>query len=464
MKKYITHILLFALIFQPYRLYAGFGEFSIADEEKLGKQFSIFVKSSLPIIYEPEIQQYMDTIVKRITKGLPPHPYTFKIYMISDPAVNAFATPGGYIFVHTGLMIAMENESQLAGVISHEIAHITNRHIAKRIERSQKITVTSLLTGLAGLALGPAGIGVLLGSLSVGQNSMLYFSRIDESEADKAGIQYLVQAGYNPFGLSQSFEIIRKSMLHKGIGNPPIYLSTHPNVSERIQSTYTQASTFSSEIQKRIIDNTNFEKIKLLIRARYDLQERALALLKDETSCLALLGKGIIYKRMKQYAISDRWFTQALTCNPSEQIGYREAGIMAFESNNFEKSQNLLIQAHLMDPNDYFSTFYLARLYSEKKEHEQSIQLFQQVLKQLPEDIEVQYYYGRELGFAGKIALGNIHLAYSSIYANRLRRAKHFIEQAKIHTTSHEQDELTAVENLYKEREDFFKQSKIPIE
>ena len=106
------------------------------------------------------------------------HPYTFKIYMISDPAVNAFATPGGYIFVHTGLMIAMENESQLAGVISHEIAHITNRHIAKRIERSQKITVTSLLTGLAGLALGPAGIGVLLGSLSVGQNSMLYFSRI----------------------------------------------------------------------------------------------------------------------------------------------------------------------------------------------------------------------------------------------------------------------------------------------
>lgn len=456
--------MIICVLFSPHTLYASFGDFSLADEEKLGKQFSIFVKSSLPIIYEPEIQHYMDTIIQRLTKDLPSNPYTFKIYMIYDPSINAFATPGGYIFVNTGLFLAMENENQLAGVIAHEIAHITNRHIAKRIERTQKITVTSLLTGLAGLALGPAGIGILLGSLGVGQNSMLYFSRIDESEADKAGMQYLVQAGYNPFGLSQSFEIIRKSMLHKGIGNAPVYLSTHPDVRERVQSTYTQATTFSSEIQKRIIDNTAFNNLKVLIRARYDIPERARALLSDDTSCNGLLAKGIVYKRLKEYTKSDEFFTQALTCNPSIQVGYREAGIMAFESNNFEKAQNLLIQATLMDTTDYFSLFYLARLYSEKKEHEQSIALFKQVHKQLPEDIEVNYYYGRELGLSGKPSLGNIYLAYSAIYANRLRRAKHFIEQAKISIQPQEQEELDAVEALYKEREDFFKENKIPIE
>ncbi|MDE7469084.1 MAG: M48 family metalloprotease [Desulfovibrionaceae bacterium] len=460
----MTYLVFFISLLFSFPLYAGFGNFSLADEEKLGKQFSVFVKSSLPIIYEPEIQEYMDKIVQRLTKDLPSNPYTFKIYMISDPAINAFATPGGYIFVHTGLFLAMENESQLAGVIAHEIAHITNRHIAKRIERTQKITLTSLLTGLAGLALGPAGIGVLLGSLGVGQNSMLYFSRIDEGEADKAGMQYLVQAGYNPFGLSQSFDIIKKNMTHKGIGNAPIYLSTHPDVSERVQSTYTQATTFSTAIQERVIDNSEFTKLKLLIRARYDLPERAHALLNNDTSCNALLGKGIVYKRNKQYAKSNELFTQALTCDPTNQITYREGGIMAFESNDFDTAKNLLIQAILIDRNDYFSLFYLARLYSETKEHEQSIQLFKQVSEQLPEDIEVHYYYGRELGFAGKVGLGNIHLAYSAIYANRLRRAKHFIEQAKVHIQPEEDIELNKVESLYNERESFFKENGIPIE
>lgn len=461
MKRCILVLILTIVCIRPYIVYAGFGDFSIADEEKLGKQFSIFVKSSLPIIYEPEIQQYLDTVVHRITKGLPSNPYTFKIYLIYDSAVNAFATPGGYIFVHTGLLLAMENESQLAGVIAHEVAHITNRHIAKRIERTQKVTLASLLTGLAGLALGPAGIGILLGSLGVGQNSMLYFSRIDEGEADKAGMQYLVQAGYNPFGLSQSFEIIKKTMIHKGIGNPPIYLSTHPDVSERVQSTYAQATTFAQAIQERMPDNSAFQRIKTLVRARYDLPERALALIQGE-SCISLLAKGIVYKRKQQYAQSDDFFTKALHCDPTNEIAYREAGIMAFESNNIKKAESLLIQATIIDRNDYFATFYLARLYSEKKEHDKSIQLFQRVLKQLPDDIEVHYYYGRELGYAGKVTQANIHLAYSAIYANKLRQAKHFIEQAK--ATAQEKDELSAIEELYKNREQFFKDNGIPIE
>ncbi|MGL4722029.1 MAG: beta-barrel assembly-enhancing protease [Desulfovibrionaceae bacterium] len=453
-KKTLILCILFCFLFHNIPLYA----FSIADEEKLGKQFSVFVKTYLPIIYDPTIAQYVENVVASIVSTLPPTPYTFTAFVINDPSVNAFATPGGYIFINTGLLLAMENEDQLAAVISHEIGHITNRHIASRIERSSKITLFSLLVGLAGLALGPPGIAILLGSLGASHNASLYFSRLDESEADKSGMQYLVRAGYNPYSLSESFAILRKNMLLSGSGTFPIYMSTHPEIADRVNHTKIQAETFSQEIQKRSPKMTSFKRVQNFVRAKYDIPKRAIALLHSDTACEKIFLNAIIHSRMQERSYAKEYFDKALLCSSNNALFYREAAIFYFDSNDIDTADTLLTQALFLNPKDSFSLFYLARVKEEKKENALSKQLYSSVLNFFPEDPEVHYYYGRILGKTGEEFSGYIHLAYSSLYLNNLEKTGLYRKQAETLIQSENQRNTFKIfDTLYQERVLFIK-------
>ncbi len=112
-----------------------FKEFSIRDEKELAKEFEILVKSRLPIIEDPEIKSYVRSVVDRIIAKVPPQPFDFETNVIYSPVLNAFATPGGYVCVYSGLLVNIEDEDSLAGILSHEVAHVTQRHIASRIDR-----------------------------------------------------------------------------------------------------------------------------------------------------------------------------------------------------------------------------------------------------------------------------------------------------------------------------------------
>lgn len=450
--------------------------FSIADEEKLGKQFSIFVKGALPIIYDPYVVEYIRKIVERIVASLPPTYHKFTVYVIDDPAVNAFATPGGYIFVHTGLINALETEDQLAGVLSHELAHITNRHIAKRIERSQKITIASVLAGLAGLALGPAGIAVLLGSLGLGQNANLYFSRVDETEADNAGIQYLTLAGYNPYGLSESFTILRKQLVHQGVTEVPVYLTTHPALQERIQTTALQAKSFSEDIQNRSVQSKTFKEIQHFVRAKYIDPEQAKALLErsqnftkllhtqkkalrstaDPVLCTVLRDSAIIESRMHARALAEERFNDARTCNPADAITLRESGIFFFDEHVFEKAELFLSQSYIINDTDYLTAFYLARTLEERGKAKQTLSLYEKIIAQFPDEPNVRFFYARSLQKVNEDFLSTLQLAYAHLYANNLSSARFFMNNAEKLIRNAQQKELFAIYTAaYKERKEY---------
>ncbi|MEG1609737.1 MAG: M48 family metalloprotease, partial [Bilophila sp.] len=128
---------------------ALFGSFGIKDEQELGRKFEVLVRSRMPLVEDPEIKRYVQAVVDRLATGFPAQPFPFKANVLLHNSMNAFAVPGGQVFVHTGLIMQLEHESELAGVLAHELAHVTQRHIATRMERAQAVTIASLVGALA---------------------------------------------------------------------------------------------------------------------------------------------------------------------------------------------------------------------------------------------------------------------------------------------------------------------------
>ena len=133
---------------------ALFGSFGVKDEQELGRKFDVLVRSRMPLVEDPEVKGYIQSIVDRLSKTFPPQPFSFVANVLLHNSMNAFAVPGGYVFVHTGLIMQLDHESELAGVLAHELAHVTQRHIATRMERAQAVTLASLVGALGAALLG----------------------------------------------------------------------------------------------------------------------------------------------------------------------------------------------------------------------------------------------------------------------------------------------------------------------
>lgn len=197
------------------------------EEVRLGRKMARDVNKELSYHSDPAVQDYIRDLGNRIARHADtpdPIQYTFRV-VDDDEQINAFAMPGGYIYVYSGLMKAAENEAELAAVMSHEIAHVTKRHVAERLVAAYG------LQALSNAALGenPGLVKQLVATVTA-QGFLLKYSRDHERQADKVGFDYLVSAGYSPMGFVTFFEKI------SGGPRPPEFLSSHPAPKNRIEA------------------------------------------------------------------------------------------------------------------------------------------------------------------------------------------------------------------------------------
>ena len=185
-------------------------------------------------IKDPDISQYLNAMGKRLAVHAPGGAPEIEVFGVRDPVINAFAMPGGYIGMHTGLIVSSGAEAELAGVLAHEIAHVTQRHIARGLTQQQQtghlVLATLAATILA--ALTPGGGQAAMGIAAFGQAAaiaqQLGFSRDAEQEADRTGFEMLRKAGYDPNGMAVMFgRLMQSSSLNEGRGGG-VYVSTHP--------------------------------------------------------------------------------------------------------------------------------------------------------------------------------------------------------------------------------------------
>lgn len=214
------------------------GELTATEEIKIGQQFLAQARRELTFVHDPEVVEYVRLLGHRVAAHTDFHAYPFHFYVVKDSRLNAFAVPGGHIFVHSGLIERAESPAELAGVLAHEVAHITQRHMARQVAASKQTQMSSLLLVAAGILAGMQGQGeaataLVAGASAYSQQEMLSYSRAHEHEADRLGIQYLAGAGFNPEGLPQFLRRLQSWSQLQGQAPPP-YLSTHPLTGDRI--------------------------------------------------------------------------------------------------------------------------------------------------------------------------------------------------------------------------------------
>ena len=184
------------------------GAFSItvSEEEKMSREILRYIYRNYEIIDDPVISEYVSQVGNRIVASLQDPLFNYRFHVINIDAYNAFAIPAGYIFINSGLIAAMDNEEELAGILAHEIAHVNARHISQRIERSKRIGWATMAGMAAGILMGAAGGGeaaqaVTQGSQAAGLAAELSYTRDNEMQADQLGLNYLTDAGYGSEGL-----------------------------------------------------------------------------------------------------------------------------------------------------------------------------------------------------------------------------------------------------------------------
>ncbi|MBC17151.1 Peptidase M48 Ste24p [Pseudodesulfovibrio profundus] len=435
---------------------------TIRDENEMGRNFDRLIRMQMGMVGDTYITDYVDTLVQRIVAAKRPMPFTITSAVVANPILNAFAIPGGYIYIFTGLIQEVESESQLAGVIAHELAHVSQRHMASRLEKQGKIGMLSVAGMLAGVFLGMAGGGdaaqaVMMGTQGLAHTAMLKYSQDDEREADHVGLNSMVKAGYNPEGMPQTFEIMMKNRWFDSGANIPSYLSTHPGLTERISYLNDRISRMPPAFGEREDNDALLKRLQPMVRAKMSPANTALAYFnnkpKAEYSAMDYIGLGIAHQRLKDNKSALASFQKALEMDANDPLVSRETGIFFFKTGQHDKAFPYLQKAVIQNSRDALGLFYLSRLQADAGQSDRAIANMKKVLDLVPEDAEVHQHLGRMLGQSGDVFSGNLHLAYAAMYSGNIKKANYHAVQAEKDAKSDEQKKrLEDFQNTLKER------------
>lgn len=240
------------------------GEFSPAQERQLGEEIMREVRHDPAWLDDPETEEYIDCLGQRLAAASADPSRRFEFFVVKDATLNAFALPGGYIGVHSGLILAAQSESELAGVLGHEIGHVTQRHIAQLIGKQKQLSMMMLASLLVALVANDsrASEAALAAGAAGTMQAQLAYTRDFEREADRAGLQTLEGAGFDARGMAGFFgRLQRASRLYEN--NAPTYLRTHPLTTERIADMENRVMNMR---YRQVPDSADFRYVQARLR------------------------------------------------------------------------------------------------------------------------------------------------------------------------------------------------------
>lgn len=410
---------------------------TIQEEEALAREFMNVVLRHYHIVRDPLVTDYLDHIGRRLLKALPPQPFEYHFYMLEDPSYNAFATPAGHIFIHSGLVTALGTEDQLAGIVGHEIAHVVCRHISQKIESSKKIGAVTLAGAIAGVLLGSAGAGeaagaLTMGSLAAGQSLALSYSRDDERQADQLGLKNLTKAGYRGEGLLEALRTIRSRQWY-GTEQIPTYLLTHPGVEERM-------AYIDNWIQQepqppsRPVD-PQFEQFHTWVSAMYGdpalaRQRYAGAVAQNPEDPMAHYGFALALNRNGNPGEALAHLRQALARRPLEPYFLKDLGRIYFETGRYEEALGVLEGVVATGTAPPEALFYLGRTQFEMGREQEAVRNLDVLVARHPDYVEARYFLGQSLGRVGRLPEAYYHIGLYHWALRDLKNARLHLERA----------------------------------
>jgi predicted Zn-dependent protease len=398
---------------------------TIEEEKKLGRETFEKLEKANALSKNQKANDFVRKIGRQILAQQQRVPFDFQFNIVNSSAINAFATPGGYIYVFRGLIVLAENESELASVMAHEIAHATRRHINDMIEKSQKLNYASLAGIIAAALLGGgsgAGAAVAMGTMAGAQTLALQYSRENEEEADRFGMGYLTAAGYDPKSMVDFMRLMRRNEFYSN--NVPSYFLTHPGTDERIryldslvEARYTQKGKESivggfRRVQvEMLMEERNLEPV--MARFRDDLK-------KNPSDANTLYGLAVVQAKMGQLQEAANTITAALRYAPEDPDILRDAGIIAFEAGKNAEAIQYLRGAYQRSEGDPETVLYLGRAYEQAGDYITALELYKKALEANVADD--QLYYGLATSYGQLNNPGESHYYFGTFFKKKSKK------------------------------------------
>lgn len=242
-------------------------------ETQLGQQYHEQITEEFELIQDEMVQQWLNQMIDELVAHSPETQQTVRGYVTTSPDVNAFAIPGGFLYVHTGLILEAENEAQVAAVVAHEINHITPRHGARALQR--QLGLQTIQSALSSDATGAALVNLV--SNAGGLVAMRQFSQHDERQADRLGVEAMYKAGYDPRQAAEFFRTLQR-LQGEAPGGVAGFVSeltsSHPETQERINNIETQIQNYDLN-QDLIVNTPRFEEVREILRRKVTEPEKS---------------------------------------------------------------------------------------------------------------------------------------------------------------------------------------------
>ena len=366
-------------------------------EHRLGRAWLRMLQSRAPLIRDPLLVNYYENLTYRLAYNSELKDPDLELIIIDSPVINAFAVPGGILGINAGLFLNAQSEDELAGVISHELAHLSQRHFARSVEEAQKSQLANNLALIASIALiaasdGDTGLAALATTQAASIQAQLKFSRRNEQEADRVGMRTLVGSGKDPLAMSLFFERLQKASEFLGT-RPPEYLLTHPVTESRIADSRSRARAYPP---KNYFDNLEFRLMKARVKTLYAKDIKSQIKLLEHTSL-----KGNTHSQLaNKYALSlayiktedlssARNIIKKLLKHDPDRITFIATYVdIEIKSGNINKAIKTLERELEKSPGNLPLTFYYSEALIKKGSFNQAIKVLRDLSLSRPKDIQ----------------------------------------------------------------------------
>ena len=378
---------------------------SIASEYNLGRLYMAQLRRTLPGYVDPVAQDYAEHLVYRLSEFSELTDRRLEVALINEKSVNAFAAPGGIIGINAGLIFHANTEGELASVLSHELAHLSQRHFARRMQRQKDRSLANSLMILGSIAL--AGATSNPNALVVGQQAIaqqnLSFSRGDEQEADRIGFKNLISAGFDPNSTTYMFEKLQSLSRLSG-SNELEFLRSHPLTKNRIADAQSRAQGFERKNYRNALD---YDLIRQRTIVHFsEIPRQAVTIFENEINeakttkekIKANYGLALAYSKDKRHAKAFEKLREALGDDSENlilQIGLLELHLAA---ENYFEAEALASSLLSTNPNNYPITMFYNKVLMNKGDYELGEEILRKLTLVRPDDPEVWYWLAEVQG------------------------------------------------------------------
>ena len=440
------------------------GIVSLEQEHRLGNAWVRILRAQAPLLDDPLTYSFVKELLQRLSVYSPLQDRRLTLVVVHNSNLNAFAVPGGVIGINTGLFLYSGTEGEFASVLAHELSHLSQRHYAQGLAEEKKSLPIRLATTLAGILLmattdGQAGAAAIMGGQAAAVERSLAYSRSNEQEADRVGMQVLVQAGYDPSAMPRMFSQLQRSIANLG-RKPPEFLLTHPVTESRIADALNRAAQLPSG---GIVNSLRYQMIRTRVQVisiddnnvAYQRFQDALDASEHNDSYSTdanRYGLALSALRSDRFEPARQQLQLLMEKYPNDLIIRLLQTELWLAEQQPQKAVTELEQLLALYPNNHPITMMLAKALHQQNHQQRVVELLEEHSRTMPDDIELWYQLAEAYGLTNDIK--GVHLARAEYFLLKgaVPRAKKHLDLALKQPDLSEHERLR-VEQRIKEAE-----------